>query len=178
MPSATSASISEMTASFNCIIMASEVARGLSVITNHAFPSSVSPFVEVARCERSVHTILFVLLAASIHANVSDPEATRLSPKKSFFDRQKWQRANGSPDVFVEITRSVIPTTKAGQKLCRYRLIELYRVRVLITHRFTYDVLSTTIIENAGNGFSTYSTFSVFPVDTCNSPDFLKCNFV
>lgn len=102
----------------------------------------------------------------------------RGSPKKSFFDRQKWQGANGSPDVFVEITRSVIPTTKTGQRLCRYRLIELYRVRVLITHRFTYDVLSTTIIENAGNGFSTYSTFSVFPVDTCNSPDFLKCNFV
>lgn len=97
MPSAASASISEMTASFNCIIMASEVARGLSVITNHAFPSSMSPFVEVARCERSVHTILFVLLAASIHANVSDPEATRLAKEKLFWptkmatsQRQSW----------------------------------------------------------------------------------------
>lgn len=69
--------------------------------------------------------------------------------------------ATGQPPdglgVFVEITRPVIPAARTGQRLPRYRLIELYGVRVLITRRFTYDVLSTAIIENAGNpGFSTH----------------------
>ena len=90
MPSAMSASISEITASFNCIIMASEVARGLSVITSHAVSLSPSPLLSSNPHIRffSRSSLPPSLPPPRLQANVSDPEATRLVEEKLFLTRR------------------------------------------------------------------------------------------